>query len=315
MTNKILLTGGGGFIGTHLTEALRNDSYIVIYDNFRRDSLTYVETLRNSKNVRVTQGDILDAKALEQAMQDVDTVIHLAAIAGVSTYYTDPLLTLKVNILGTLNVLDTMLKTGAKTIIDFSTSEVYGVMADNVDEEQPHGIGPVSQKRWVYATSKLASEHLTLRYAEAYGLQGICLRPFNIYGPRQTGEGAIRNFLVNLKQGSPIKIYGDGSDIRAWCYVSDMVDAVKLILRKASLCSGMAFNIGNPAQAFTTKQLAELIIKTFGIGTIEYIEAEHAPIRKRIPDITRARTVLGFEPKVSLVQGLGKTMEWFWEVF
>ena len=309
---KILLTGGAGFIGTHLAEVLRQKHSIVIYDNFRRDSLKFAPQLKNDSNLKVIEGDILDLESLRSAMEGVDAVIHLAAIAGVSSYYRESTKTLRVNILGTLNVLESMLSAGTRTMIDFSTSEVYGISADHVTEEHPHGIGPVSQKRWVYATSKLASEHFTLRYGEEHGLDCACIRPFNIYGPGQTGEGAIRNFAAALLSNKPITIYGDGADVRAWCYIDDLVTAIISILEKPG-ASGQSFNIGNPSQAVSTTQLATMMIQLYGKGSICYVPAEHAPIRLRIPDISRAREILGFEPKVSLEEGLKKTIQWYEE--
>ena len=309
---KILLTGGAGFIGTHLAEVLRKKHSIVIYDNFRRDSLQFAPQLKNDTSLEVIKGDILDLESLRSAMEGVDTVIHLAAIAGVSSYYRESSKTLRVNILGTLNVLEAMLPAGTQTMIDFSTSEVYGINADHVTEEHPHGIGPVSQQRWVYATSKLASEHFTLRYGEEHGLRCTCIRPFNIYGPGQTGEGAIRNFAAALLSNKPVTIYGDGADVRAWCYIDDLVTAVISILGNPA-ASGKAFNIGNPSQAVSTTQLATMMIQVNGHGSICYVPAEHAPIRLRIPDISRAREILGFEPKVSLEEGLKKTLEWYKE--
>ena len=310
---KILITGGGGFIGTHLAENLCRENQVVIYDNLWRNSLLYVPALKQNPYVTIVQGDVLDGEKLEASMEGVDIVIHMAAIAGVSNYYKHPTKTLRVNIFGTVNVLEAMLKTGAKQMIDFSTSEVYGVKAENVDEESPHGIGPVSQQRWVYAVSKLASEHFTLRYGEEFGLKCTNVRPFNIYGPRQTGEGAISNFARALIAGKPITIYGDGMDVRAWCYVSDMVEAVDKILNIPA-AAGKAFNIGNTSQPVTTRQLAETAIKVFGKGDIEFAEREHAPIMYRSPDLTRAREILGYEPQMNLEEGLKKTIEWFQEV-
>lgn len=309
---KILLTGGGGFIGTHLADALRHKYSVVIYDNFRRDSLRFNPEVRDCAQVKVITGDILELESLRAAMEGVDAVIHLAAIAGVSSYYQESSKTLRVNILGTLNVLESMLSTGTQTMIDFSTSEVYGIDADHVTEEHTHGIGPVSQKRWVYAVSKLASEHFTLRYGEEHGLHCTCIRPFNIYGPGQTGEGAIRNFAGELLSNKLITIYGDGADVRAWCYIDDLVTAIVSILDNPA-ASGQSFNIGNPSQAVNTTQLAGMMIRLFGKGSMCHVPAEHAPIRLRIPDITRARKILGFEPKISLEEGLKKTLEWYKE--
>jgi nucleoside-diphosphate-sugar epimerase len=310
----MLITGGAGFIGTHLIEALRQEYDIVVLDNYRRNSLHYVPNLAGLAGVRIVQGDVLDLESVARAMTGADVVLHLAAIAGVSSYYKEPLTTLRVNILGTINVLEAMRRTGARRIVDFSTSEVYGTQANGVDEEVPHGIGPVSQRRWVYAVSKLASEHFTLRYGEEYGLEAVCVRPFNIYGPRQTGEGCISNFCSNLIAGKPLQIHGAGEDIRAWCYVSDMVEAIRLIL-KTPEAAGKTFNIGNPTQAASTAELAQILLKIHGRGEIQHIPAPHNPIPARVPNIDRAATLLRFEPKVTLVDGLTQTLRWYREVW
>ena len=313
MKKKILITGGAGFIGSYLAEEFKNEYGVVIYDNYHRSSLEFIPELVNSKDVEIVKGDILDIDTLEKAMQDVYAVIHLAAIAGVSSYHTAPLDTLRVNIFGNINVLDAMRRTGTKRIINFSSSEVYGVDADNVSEEHPFNIGPVSEKRWVYATSKLTSEQFSLRYGEKYGIESTNVRPFNIYGPRQTGEGAISNFSKNLVVGKPIVIYGDGEDVRSWCYISDLVDGIKLVFKKPESI-GRSINIGNPSQTVTVNELAELIIKVYGKGKVEFIKADHAPIRKRIPDVTLADELLGLQPKICLVDGLKATLEWHSEV-
>jgi nucleoside-diphosphate-sugar epimerase len=310
---RILITGGAGFIGTHLAQRLIDEgSEITIFDNYRRNSLKSIPTLAENPAIKVVSGDVLDPPSIASAINGADTVIHLAAIAGVTSYYTESLRTLQVNILGTVNMLDAAVKAGVRTFIDFSTSEVFGSDAMWVTEETPHGIGPVSDRRWVYATSKLASEHLTLRYGEQYGFQAICVRPFNIYGPRQTGEGAIANFCTAALGGQPLLVYGDGSALRAWCYISDMVDAVMRIL-KTPEAAGQTFNIGNPSEVENTLGLARRIARMVPGAKIERKDVTRAEVRARIPDITKARRVLGFQPKVDLDEGLANLLAWYQE--
>ena len=309
---KTLITGGAGFIGSHLAEALAPQYDVVLFDNLRRNSLRYFGDDTLPDGVTFVEGDVLDAAMLRQAMEDADIVLHLAAIAGVSSYYSESSMTLRVNILGTLNVLESMLATGTKQLIDFSTSEVYGAQARNVSELSAHCIGPVHEKRWVYAVSKLASEHLALRYGEEHGLRCSCIRPFNVYGPRQTGEGAISNFCESLIAGRPLTIYGDGQDRRAWCFVSDLVDGTLRVVQTPD-AAGKAFNIGNPSQVVTTTDLAELLIEVHGSGTIQFRESTHAPIQFRSPDITRAQAILKYEPAVELEEGLSRTLAWYKE--
>ena len=281
-----------------------------MFDNFRRNSLRWAPLLARDQNVTQISGDVLDVSSLEEALRGVDTVIHLAAIAGVSSYYNESLLTLRVNILGTVNVLDAAVKNKVKRFIHFSTSEVFGPDALWVQETSPLGIGPVSDRRWVYATSKLAGEHFALRYAEEHHSWATVVRPFNIYGPRQSGEGAIGNFCRAAITGQPLTVYGDGSAIRAWCYVSDLVDAVASILHTPD-SAGQVFNLGNPREVETTLGLARRIAAIVPGATIRMQDMERAEVRARVPSIDRARKMLGFEPKVDLEQGLRSTLEWF----
>lgn len=311
--NRILITGGAGFIGTHLAERLCPSADIVLLDNFRRDSLSALPHLRAHPRVRLITADVLDPAAVQAAVEGAGTVIHLAAIAGVNSYYQESLRTLQVNILGTVNLLEASVRAGVRHVIDFSTSEVFGSDAMWVEETSPHGIGPVSDRRWVYATSKLASEHFTLRFGEQHGFACTCVRPFNIYGPRQTGEGAVSNFCRAALAGQPLAVYGDGSPIRAWCYVSDLVDAVEAILNAPEVCAGQVFNIGNPREVETTLGLARRVARLVPGATLEFRPIERAEVRARVPSIEKARRVLGYEPKIDLEEGLRRTLDWFRE--
>lgn len=310
--SRILITGGAGFIGTHLAERLSaRAKEVVLFDNGRRDSLSLAPQLHSQPRVRFIAGDTLDKDSVDGAFKDgIDIVLHLAAIAGVSSYYAEPLKTLQVNILGTVNVLEAAAKHGISHFVDFSTSEIFGSDALWVSEENKCGIGPSTDKRWVYATSKLATEHLSLRYGEMRGFTSTVVRPFNIYGPRQTGEGAISNFCRAALDGKPLKVYGDGSPLRAWCYVTDMVDAIERILERREQASGV-FNIGNPREVETTLGLARRIARLVPGTSIEFEAVSRAEVRARVPVIERARNVLGYEPKVDLEQGLNSTLQWF----
>jgi nucleoside-diphosphate-sugar epimerase len=307
---RILITGGAGFLGTHLAEHLRSEAEIILFDSFRRNSLRWTPWLSQDPNVKQVVGDVLEPSALDEALRGVDTVLHLAAVAGVSSYYNESLLTLRVNILGTVNVLEAAVKNNVKRFIHFSTSEVFGPDALWVEETSTLGIGPVSDRRWVYATSKLAGEHFALRYAEQHHFAATVVRPFNIYGPRQSGEGAISNFCRAAITGQPLTVYGEGSAIRAWCYVSDLVDCVSAILH-APNSAGQVFNLGNPREVETSLGLARRIAALVPGATIRMQAIERAEVRARVPSIDRARKMLGFEPKVDLEQGLRSTLEWF----
>jgi UDP-glucose 4-epimerase len=306
----ILITGGAGFIGTHLAERLATRADVVLLDNFRRDSLSATGMLGKLPNVRLVRGDVLDPQSLAAALDGVQTVVHLAAIAGVSSYYKESLRTLEVNILGTANVLAEAARRKVGTFVHFSTSEVFGPDALWVHEDSGFRIGPVSDRRWVYATSKLAGEQLTLRSGEHHGFRATVVRPFNIYGPRQTGEGAIANFCAAAVRGKPLTIYGDGTPIRAWCYVDDFVDAVTAILATPA-AAGETFNIGNPNEVETTLGLARRIARLVPGTTLAFETVERAEVRASVPAIDKARRILGFEPKIDLEEGLTRTLAWF----
>jgi len=306
---KILITGGAGFIGTHIAERLCDNNSVILFDNFRRDSLSHTK-LSSHPNVRVLQGDILDPESLKAAVREADAVLHLAAVAGVSSYYAEPSKTLRVNMLGTANLLTAIASTAVRTLVYFSTSEVLGPSSLYVNEDAMHCLGPVSERRWVYATSKLAGEHLVLRHGEENGLHCTVLRPFNIYGPRQTGEGAISNFCSAVVQGQPLTVYGDGRAIRAWCYVTDMVEAVVKVLTTPS-SAGQVFHIGNPYNIETTMGLARRIAQLAPGVVIQQGRVEHVDVLARAPDIKKAQQILGYEPQVSLDEGLRLTLGWF----
>lgn len=310
--SRILLTGGAGFIGTHLAEHLRSEAEIILFDNFRRNSLRWAPFLMQDPNVKQISGDVLDSESLDDALEGVDTVIHMAAIAGVSSYYNESLRTLRVNILGTVNMLEAAVRHKVKRFIYFSTSEVFGPDAEWVTETSLHGIGPVSDRRWTYATSKLAGEHFALRYAEEYNFVTTVVRPFNIYGPRQSGEGGISNFCRAAIAGQPLTVYQDGSATRAWCYISDMVEGVVSVLHTPE-AAGQIFHIGNPNEVETALGLAKRISALVPGSVIQMQPVEHAEVRARIPSIDKARKLLGYEPKVSLDQGLRSTLQWFRE--
>jgi nucleoside-diphosphate-sugar epimerase len=305
---RYVITGGAGFIGSHLAEQLANQADVVLFDNLRRNSLRFTE-LPDRAEVQFIEGDIRDRASVARVVENADAVFHLAAIAGVSSYYAEPEATLRVNIEGTSAVVDAVVAAGVPRLVYVSTSEVYGPYAREVDEESPCAIGPPSDPRWVYATSKLAGEHLVLRGGESHGFAATVLRPFNVYGPRQTGEGAVRNFCAAAAAGVPLDVYGDGSAVRAWCYVDDFVAAAVSTLTVPAAASQI-FNVGNPDAATDTNDLAELVVSLVPGATVRYGNVSRAEVFYRIPVIEKARKILAFEPRVGLAEGLRRTIEW-----
>jgi len=237
--------------------------------------------------------------------------VHLAAIAGVDDVFNHPVLTMKVNMIGTYNVLEAALQHRMERVLDFSTSEVFGSYAFRVQEGDVTSLGAVGETRWTYAVSKLATEHLAHNYYKEYGLPTASIRPFNIYGPQQVGQGAIHAFAVRALQGDDLVVHNDGSQIRAWCYVDDIVEGVILALTKPEAV-GEAFNIGNPRSVVTVYHLAREVIRVCNSSSkIRFDTVDRADVELRIPSIEKARKLLGFEPKVDLEEGLEKTLEWY----
>ena len=308
---RILVTGGAGFIGTALTRCLLEHNLVVIYDNNHRNSLKD-SGLMNHPNLRVIQGDILDAEGVEKAMQGCEIVLHLAAIAGVDTVLRMPVATMKVNIIGTYNVLEAALKQQkVERLIDFSTSEVFGTYAYKVREGDVTSLGAVGEARWTYAVSKLATEHMAHNYYKQYGLPAVSIRPFNIYGPGQVGEGAIHTFITRALKGEDLEIHNDGSQIRAWCYVEDIVYGILLCLEKPEAI-GHAFNIGNPRSVCTINELGRQIMRlSSSRSRMVFTNWAYPDVELRIPNIDKARQLLGYEPKVDLEEGLLRTIEWY----
>ncbi len=308
---RIFMTGGAGFIGTALIKELAHDNEIVVYDSLRRNSLARSDVAHH-ENITVIKGDILNQRKLKNSMQDINCVIHLAAIAGVDTVIQNPTTTMKVNLIGTHNVLEAATQQeSVERFVNFSTSEVYGSYAYKLDERDNTSMAAVGEARWTYATSKLAGEHFTYSYFKEFGLPTVTVRPFNIYGPGQVGEGAIHVFALQALRGQTLRIHGDGDQIRSWCYIKDIVSGVLLCIEKKKAI-GEVFNLGNPRGTITVLQLAEKI-KSFtnSNSKIAFTPRHYIDVELRIPDIEKAKQVLGFNPAISLDEGLIKTIEWY----
>jgi len=307
--HKIFITGGAGFIGTRLCEALVTDHEVVVYDNGHRNALKDAPFARHP-HLRFVSGDVLDAERLRQAMDGCELVIHMAAIAGIDSVVKEPLTTMKVNLIGTQHVLEASLAIGVKRLVYFSTSEVYGPLVYKASEEAETTQGPVGEMRWTYSVSKLAAEHLTNCYMKKYRLPTVIIRPFNVYGPYQVGEGAMRKFIVSAIQNQKIVIYGDGTQIRSWCFVDDFIEGVLACLWKPSAI-GEIFNLGDPNQTITLLALAEKIVQLAGSRSeIAFEERTMPDVHVRVPSIEKARRTLGYLPKTTLEQGILKTIAW-----
>jgi UDP-glucose 4-epimerase len=311
---RILLTGGAGFIGTTLSRRLIDENEIVVYDNLHRDALGTTD-LAGHPNLTFVQGDVLDAEMIGETARDATHIVHLAAIAGVDTVLESPVRTMRVNLIGTYNVLEAAFATRKtlERLVDFSTSEVFGRHAYKVEEIHETAQGSVGEARWTYAVSKLAGEHLAHSYYDEFGLPTCSLRPFNVYGPGQIGGGAIRAFIETVLAGEDLVIHGDGSQIRAWCYVDDLVDALLRTLERPEAV-GQVFNVGNPRSVVTVFDLATRIRRLMGADSeITFRPLHYTDVEMRIPNVDKARELLGWEPRVDLDEGLVRTIAWYRE--
>jgi UDP-glucose 4-epimerase len=309
---RIAITGGAGFIGTTLAARLVDENEVIAIDNLHRDALSGTD-LTAHPNFRFAEGDVLDPERLTELVAGATHLVHAAGIAGVDTVLASPVRTMRVNVIGTYNALEAALATTEtiERIVEFSTSEVFGQYAFNVQEAHVTTIGSVGEARWTYAVSKLAGEHMAHAYHAELELPSVSVRPFNIYGPGQIGGGAIRAFIEAALAGRDLEIHGDGSQIRAWCYVDDMVEAVLLALEHPAAI-GESFNIGNPRSAVTIYDLATRIKRITGCpGEIRFVPQRYTDVELRIPNVAKARTLLGFEAEVELDEGLERTIAWY----
>ena len=307
----IFITGGAGFIANTLIKHYIDKNKIVVYDNFHRDTLSG-SGLSAHPNIKIIKGDVLDAVHLTESMKGADIIVHAAGIAGIDTVIKNPVRTMEVNMIGTANALKAAHENGVKDrFIDFSTSEIFGSMAFKSSETDQTVSGSAGEARWVYAVSKLAGEHLAHAYYKQYKLPVVTVRPFNVYGPGQTGEGAIQIFIKKALKNEEIFINGDGAQIRAWCYVDDFVDCLIRCIEDPKAI-GESFNLGNSRAVMTTLGLAQTVCRVLGSSSkISHKPALSADIELRIPSVEKTENILGFKAKVDLEEGIANTAEWF----
>ncbi len=295
---KILITGGTGFIGSHLTQFLKKDNDITIYDVKKP-----IE-----KDVKFILGDILDEQKILQSFQDFDTIIHLAATVGVENTETNPVLTLNTNILGTKNILEACKKHNIKKVILASSSEIYGEPRKVPIDEIQTPI-PIT----TYGISKLASEEYLKSYAKTCGFNYSILRFFNVVGPKQSSRFVLPEFIKNALNNKPLVIHGNGLQIRAFCHIADICQGIEKSICKGD---GEIFNIGNDLEPITIENLAKKVISVLNSqSTIKYISFEKSgrnreqEIMTRIPSIQKAKKILSYRPEHNLKEIINSIAE------
>ena len=323
MAAKALVTGGAGFIGSHLCRRLVSlGSKVTCLDNLSSGRQDHVSDLFGKPNFKFARGDLLNIADLRNALHDIDVVFHLAARVGVKHYVEDPLDVIKTNVHGTDNLLEMSLKAGVKRFVFASTSEIYGRNPNvPLNEDSERVLGPPTIDRWCYSSSKAVDEHLCNAYYKKHELPIVILRYFNVYGPNQETSdygGVVSIFIHQVLQDKPPLVYGDGNQTRSFTYVEDVLDATIRASEKESAI-GETFNIGRE-QETTINDLARLVISLAGkSGQIspkhvpydEFYGSSYEDIPRRTPVTTKAKEILGVQPRTTLEEGLGKTIEWY----
>jgi UDP-glucose 4-epimerase len=307
---KIYITGGAGFIANTIIKKLIDNNKIIAYDNFFRDTISSTE-LASHPNLQIIRGDVLDYPKLVETMQGADIVVHCAAIAGIDTVIKKPTETMRVNLIGTANVLEAARENRVSDrFLDFSTSEVFGSKSFKSSEDDDMITGSAGEARWSYCVSKLAAEHLTVAYHKEYNIPSVIVRPFNVYGPGQTGDSAILRFISRALKNEDITIFGDGTQIRAWCYIDDFVEGIMKCLEIPDAI-GHSFNIGNERTVLTIYGLAQTVCRVLDSESkITFKPALSADIELRVPAVQKAKDLLDFQAVVELEDGILRTAEW-----
>ena len=314
---RVLVTGGAGYIGSHLVDALCDGGHEVrVVDNLSTGKVANLA--HRLGEIRFINGSILDAELIEREVQGVELVFHLAASVGVRHIVDDPLGSLLTNTRGTENVLAACHRYWRKVLIA-STSEIYGKTAKvPMQEDDDRVLGPTTVQRWSYSTAKAYDEHLALAYA-AHELPVVIVRYFNSYGPRldERGYGSVMaNFLRQALSGEPLSVHGDGRQTRCFTYVDDTVRGT-IMAAMTPEAEGLVINLGSTRET-TIRELAEMIRDSVGSPSeivARSYESYYGPgfedTRRRVPEITRAQEILQWTPEVALEEGLARTIEWW----
>jgi nucleoside-diphosphate-sugar epimerase len=310
MKRTVLVTGGAGFIGSHLCEKLlQKGNRVIALDNFLTGKMANINHLTRNKEFEIVKCDILERKNLEKIFENhIDTVFHEAAVVGVKRTIENPKLVLEANISGTKNILDCAKNSGCKRMVFASSSEVYGDPI-KIPEREDGLLNP----KLPYAVSKLTGEQYCRAYFEEFGLKTTSLRYFNVYGPRQNSTPygfVVGIFIKRVLEGKPPIIFGDGKQTRDFTYIEDCIDAT-LIASQSNKAVGEVMNIGT-GRMISIKDLAFMVIDISGND----LKPKFAPKREfeimhRLADNTKMKKLLGFSPGYSLKSGLEKTIEWY----
>ena len=309
--SKVVITGGAGFIGSHIAAEVAKEYEVVIIDNLddyyspdlKRRNL---ETLLANPNVRFVEGDITDTDLLRRVIDsDVEFVYHEAAQAGVRISVENPFKPNNVNVLGTLNVLKASLDAGVERVINASSSSVYGKVK-YLPFDEAHPTMPVSP----YGVSKLAAEHYCRVFYEVYGLPTVSLRYFTVYGPRMRPDLAISIFTGKMLANEPITVYGDGEQTRDFTYIDDIVRVNRRLL-ETSAADGYAMNVGGGHRITVNDLIAHLREITGSASEVVYSDKQKGDAEHTLADTSLVGELVGYRPEVSIREGLGRFVDWY----
>ena len=313
MRNRtILVTGGAGFIGSHLVDRLLERNFkVIVLDDFSSGNINNIWHHLTNKGFKLVRGSVLDKELVYSVVSNVDLIVHLAAQVHVDRSILEPEYTVQVNTIGTLNVLEAARKHEVELIIHMSSCEVYGT-ARYVPMDEKHPLNPTSP----YAASKAAADRLAYSYYNTYKLPVVIVRAFNVYGPRQRDKGyaaVIPKFIRRVLGRRPPVIYGDGKQTRDYLYVDDMIRALELVMEHGEKLVGMAVNIGSGCEV----SILELAYKILELADMQselkpvFAPSRPGEVRRLIADIELAERELGFRPSIPLEEGLKRLIEWY----
>ncbi|MWG36355.1 NAD-dependent epimerase/dehydratase family protein [Halomarina oriensis] len=313
---NILVTGGAGFIGGHLTEAFLRDGHdVVVLDNFdpfygigiKHRTVDQCRTVArsNGATLSVVEGDVRDAETVTGLVADADVVFHQAAQAGVRTSVERPRTVTAINVNGTVNVLQSALDGDVERLVLASSSSVYGKPVA-LPYHEDHPKAPISP----YGVSKLAGEHYARVYHELHGLPVVSLRYFTVYGPRMRPNMAISNFVSRCYNGQPPVVYGDGRQTRDFTFVDDVVDANRTLLT-TDVADGEVLNVGS-TDTIEIRRLAELVRDQLAPDqSVEFVDAQKGDADHTHADVSKARDLIGYEPSTTIEDGVERFIEWY----
>lgn len=319
---KALVTGGAGYIGSHLADRLLADGHeVVVLDDLSVGKLANIEHHLEDRQFRFIEGSVLNRSLVREALRDCDLIFHLAAVVGIPYIIDDPLRGILTNVVGTEVVLEAAEEAGCRFIFA-STSEIYGKSEKvPLSEEDDRLLGSTQVPRWSYSTAKALDEHLVLACHQKRGLPVIVLRYFNSYGPRLDPQGygsVVAKFIGQALRGEPLTVHGDGRQTRSFTYIDDTVEGT-VLAAKCEEANGEVFNIGREEET-SVLQLAKMVKKITGSSSqiifVPYDDlygSHFEDPRLRLPDASKAERLLGFKAQVPLAEGLKKTIAWFRE--